>query len=87
MDRIYLEIGELDTLMAFLEDAKKAGFLKNVSLDQVRCSFEKKAFPIRVPVDLTAILAAAGKPVIRTTFGKSIEKKTVDILNAALGAG
>ena len=57
--------------------------LKDISTEQVRVSFSRKAFPIRIPVDLNAILAIAGKPVLKL-FGRQIEKKTVDILNKAL---
>lgn len=83
MNQVNLEIGSLETLIAFIEDAKKVGLLKDISTEKVRVSFSKKAFPIRIPVDLNAILAIAGKPILKP-FGKQIEKKTVDILNKAL---
>ena len=82
---VYLEIGSLETLMAFLQNAKNAGLLKDVSLIQVKDCFSRKAFPIRIPVDVNAILALAGKPVVKMKYGKTIEQKTVDILNSALG--
>lgn len=85
MSQVYLTIDNLETLMAFLQDAKNAGLLKDVSLIQVRNLFSQKVFPLQIPVDLSAVLNVAGNAVVRKTFGKTIEKKTVDILNAALG--
>lgn len=83
MSQVNLEIDSLETLLAFIGDAKKVGLLKDISTEQVKVSFSKKTFPIRIPVDLNAILAIAGKPVLKP-FGKQIERKTVDILNKAL---
>ena len=83
MSQVNLEIDNLETLLAFIEDAKKVGLLKDISTEQVKVSFSGKTFPIRIPVDLNAFLAIAGKPILRP-FGKQIEKKTVDILNKAL---
>lgn len=87
MSQVCLEIEDLDTLMAFLTDAKNSGLLKDVSLTQVKHSFSKIEFPVRIPVDLNAVLAVAGNPIVRKAFGKTIEKKTVDILNQALRPG
>ena len=83
MSQVNLEIDSLETLIAFIEDAKKVGLLKDISTEQVKVSFSRKTFPIRIPVDLNAFLAIAGKPILKP-FGKQIEKKTVDILNKAL---
>ena len=88
MSQVSLEIDSLATLIAFLEDAKKAGLLKDVSTAQVEHAFKNKVFPIRVPIDLNAVLAIAGNKVVRTTFGGKIQKGTVDILNKiAMSAG
>lgn len=83
MDQVNLEIGSLETLVAFIENAKKVGLLKDISTNQVKVSFSKVTFPIRIPVDLNALIAIAGKPILKP-FGKQIEKKTVDILNKVL---
>ena len=85
MSQVYLTIENLETLMAFLQDAKGKGLLKDVSLAQVRHNFSKVQFPLRVPVDLNAVLDVAGNAIVRKTFGKTIERKTVDILNRTLG--
>ena len=87
MSQVCLEIGDLETLVAFIEDAKRTGLMKDVSLDNVKDCFRKKSFPIRIPVDMNAFLEVAGNPIIRKAFGKKIEKKTVDILNQALRPG
>ncbi len=84
MSQVYLEIGDLDTLMAFLRDAQKAGLLIGVSPYKVEHSFSEKDFPVRIPVNLDAVLAVAGNPIVKKVFGKTIETKTVDILNKAL---
>lgn len=87
MSQVYLEIGNLATLTAFIADAKKNGLLKDISAEQVEMAFRGKTFPIRIPVDLSAVLDVAGNMVVRKTFGRQIEKKTVDILNQALRLG
>ena len=87
MNQVCLEIENLETLMAFIEDAKKAGFLKDIRTEQIKELFSKKVFPVRVPVDLNALLAVAGNPIVKKAFGKKIETKTVDILNQALRSG
>lgn len=86
MGKVYLEVDDLETLIAFIQDAKKVGLLKDVSTAQVRNIFSKKEFPLRVPVDLNAILNVANNKVVKATFGKRIEAKTVDILNGMLSA-
>lgn len=84
MGQVYLEIESLDTLVAFLTDAKKKGFLKNVSIEMVESLFKTKTFPIRVPVDIYAILEAADNKILKAKYGKRIEEKTVENLNMAL---
>ena len=83
MSQVNLEIDNLETLITFIQDAKKIGLLKDVSTAQVKHSFSKTEFPIRIPVDLNAVLAFAGKPILKP-FGKQIERKTLDILNKVL---
>lgn len=87
MSQVNLEIESLDTLIAFIEDAKKVGLLKDISTEQVKRSFGGKAFPIRIPVDIDAVLKVAGNKVVKTVYGNEIQKKTVDILNKALSPG
>lgn len=87
MSQVNLEIESLDTLIAFIEDAKKVGLLKDISTEQVKISFSTKIFPIRVPVDLDAVIKVAGNKVVKAAFGKTIQDKTVDILNKALSPG
>lgn len=84
MSQVNLEIKDPETLIAFIEDAKKVGLLKDISTEQVKKSFSGKTFPIRVPVDLDAVLKAAGNRIVKTAFAKTIQDKTVDILNKAL---
>ena len=83
MDQVNLEIGNLETLITFIENAKKVGLLKDISTNQVKVSFSKMTFPIHIPVDLNGVIAIVGKPILKP-FGKQIEKKTVDILNKVL---
>jgi fumarylacetoacetate (FAA) hydrolase family protein len=85
MSQVCLEIGDLATLMALLTDEKKKGILKNVSLEQIETLFQKKSFPIRVPVDVFAILEAADNKIVKMKQ-KKIEEKTVEILNEVLRA-
>lgn len=84
MSQVNLEIKDLETLIAFIEDAKKVGLLKDISTEQVKRSFSGKTFPIRIPVDLDAVLKVAGNRIVKTAFAKTIQDKTVDILNKAL---
>lgn len=84
MSKIYLEIGSLESLVGFIESAKEAGLLKDVSPKKVEDLLSGKEFPVRVPVDLDKVLDVAANPVVRKIFGKKIEDTTVrTILKAA----
>lgn len=86
MSQIYLEIGSLESLVGFIESAKGAGLLKDISPKKVEDLLSEKEFPVRVPVDLDKVLDVAANPVVRKIFGKKIEETTVrTILRAANG--
>ena len=86
MSQIYLEIGSLESLVCFIESAKEAGLLKDISPKKVEDLLSGKTFPVRVPVDLDKVLDVAANPVVRKIFGKKIEETTVrTILRAANG--
>ena len=65
---MYLEFSDFERLAEFVQEAKKAGFLKDLDIS----SFSEKQFPIRVPVNLEAVLKVAGSPVFRP-FRKKME--------------
>lgn len=74
MGKVYLEVDSLETLISFIQDAKGIGLLKDVSLAQVRHKFGNAAFPLRVPVNLNAVLDVASNKIVKATFSKTIEK-------------
>ena len=85
MSQIYLEIGDAESMTAFLEEAKKkTGLLKDISLDKVEYVLSTKEFPIRVPVNLDAVIELAMNPVVKKIFGKKIEETTKKALLKAI---
>ena len=78
--KVSLEIDSLETLIAFIQDAKGIGLLKDVSLAQVRHKFGNLQFPVRVPVNLDAVLNVASNKVVKAAFSKSIEKMVMEFL-------
>ena len=85
MSQIYLEIGDAESMTAFLEEAKmKTGLLKDISLDKVGYVLSTKEFPIRVPVNLDAVIELAMNPVVKKIFGKKIEETTKKALLKAI---
>lgn len=84
MSQIYLEIGSLESLTGFIQDAKGAGLLKDISTQKVADLMSSKEFPVRVPVELDQVLKLMANPMVRKIFGKKIEETTVrTILKAA----
>lgn len=85
MSQVYLEIGDAESMTAFLEEAKKkTGLLKDISLDKVEYVLSMKEFPIRVPVDLNAVIDLAMNPMVKKIFGKKIEETTKKALLKAI---
>ena len=84
---VYLEIETLDGLIAFMAEAKKTGLLKDISLEGMKRSFSRKDFPIRVPVNLDAVLDLCRNPIIRKAFGKKIEDTTKKYILTAIETG
>ena len=80
MGKVYLEIDSMETLIAFVQDAKGIGLLKDVSLAQVRHKCSKYEFPLRVPVNLNAVLDVASNKVVKVAFSKTIEKMVTTAL-------
>ena len=85
MNQVYLEIGDLDSLVNFiLEVQKKTGLLKDISVNKVRQAMSGKVFPMQIPVDLDSVIGLAGNPVVKKIFGKKIEDTTIKYLLAAI---
>lgn len=77
MSQIFLEIGDIESTMEFMKDAKEAGFLKDISSDKVESLLRNKEFPIRIQIELNDVFKLASNPMIRKLFGKKIEDTTV----------
>lgn len=84
---IYLEIGNMESLMNVLKEAKRNGLMKDISPEMVRNAFINKEFPIRFPVKLDVILQLAGNPILRKMFGKKVEETTLKMLKKAAETG
>ncbi len=77
MSQIFLEIGDIESTMEFIKDAKEAGFLKDISSDKVESLLKDKQFPIRIQIELDDVFKLASNPIVRKMFGKRIEDTTV----------
>ena len=87
MGQIYIEIGNLDSLVNLLAEAKKKGLLKDISIEKVERAFKDKAFPMKIPVSVDGVLDLCGKPMLRKMYGKKLETGVLTYLEKALGAG
>ena len=77
MSQIFLEIGDIESTMEFIKDAKESGFLKDISSDKVESLLKDKEFPIRIQIELDDVFKLASNPIVRKMFGKRIEDTTV----------
>ena len=80
MSQIYLEIGDLQSLIDFLEEAKGIGLLKDISTSKVGTLMSGKEFPVRVPIEIDKVLTLATNPIVKKMFGKKIEETTITCL-------
>ena len=76
MSQIYLEIGDLQSLIDFLEEAKGIGLLKDISTSKVETLMRGKEFPVRIPIEIDKVLTLATNPIVKKMFGKKIEETT-----------
>ena len=67
--KIYISIEDLDSLVAFIQEAQKVGLLKDIR----KISFKESDFPMQLPVDIEAFMKLTGNPVVKKVFGKKIE--------------
>ena len=77
---IFLEIESAEGLTAFLAEAKKTGLLKDVALKDIEAAIRTKQFPLRIPVNLDAVLNLCRNPVLRKIFGGKIDSTARRIL-------
>ena len=85
MSQVYLEIGDLPSLIEFVQEAKeKTGLLKDISTKKLEVLLSEKEFPIRVPVDLDSVIGLAANPMVKKIFGKRIEETTLRTLLKAI---
>ena len=80
MSQIYLEIGDLQSLIDFLEEAKGIGLLKDISTSKVGTLMSGKEFPVRIPIEIDKVLTLATNPIVKKMFGKKIEETTITCL-------
>ena len=80
MSQVYLEIGNIEDLITFIESAKEVELLKDISCDKVRNILKEKNFPVRLPIDINQALGIAANPVVRKIFGKKIEETTINTI-------
>lgn len=84
MDQIYFEIGSMEGLIQFIQDAKGVGLLKDISCEKVKNLLSEKEFPIHIPVEMDKLFDLMANPVVKKMFGKKIEDTAVrTILKAA----
>ena len=82
--QIYLEIRDLDSLMAFIDEAHRKGFLSQIETKDIRLGLREKSFPVRVPIDLDAVLRLAANPIVKKMFGKIMETTTMRYIRSAM---
>lgn len=84
---MYLTINSLGDLVNLIRMLKEAGFLKDVTAMDVVSAFEKKDFPLQLPVNVEALLGVLKNPIVGRVFGKKIDLKAKEIWQKAIEAG
>ena len=86
MGRICQEIADRDDLIGVIAEAKRKGLLKNVNVQGVQAELQKVPFPIRIPVDIDAVMAMSGNAIVRKVAGPRIESVLLRTIRAAVAA-
>lgn len=85
MGQVYLEFGDLESLMEVIKEAKeKADVLNDISTEKLRTVLSGKKFPIRVPFNLDSITDLTVNPMIKKIFGKKMDEAARKALVALL---
>ena len=79
---IFLEIDSAEGLIAFVKEAKKTGLLRDISMDELENITKKKRFPVRIPVNMNAVLDLCRNPILKRLFGAKIDSKAKRYLEA-----
>ena len=79
---IFLEIDSAEGLVAFVTEAKKTGLLRDISMTEIESITRKKSFPVRIPVNMNAVLDLCKNPILRRLFGAKIDSKAKRYLEA-----
>ena len=79
---IFLEIDSAEGLIAFIKEAKKTGLLRDISMTEIESVTKKKSFPVRIPVNMNAVLDLCRNPVLKRLFGAKIDSKAKGYLEA-----
>ena len=73
----YIVIEDEITALEIIRDAKgKAGLLKDVSVYNLKKVLDSKEFPIKIPIDLEAVIKIISNPVVKRLAGGKIEEHT-----------
>ena len=89
MGRVYLELENLDSMVAFVKDLqKKTGLLKDISTDKVEKILKnsnKVIFPVKIPIELEDVISLVSQnPIATKMFGKKIDDAAKKFLIAML---
>lgn len=84
MVQVNLEIESPEALMEFIKEAKKNGYLKEVSMHKVETVLKEDAFPIRVPLEMDSVFKVMGNTIVRKAFGGKIDEKVIGFLLSTL---
>ena len=79
---IFLEIDSAEGLTTFVKEAKKTGLLRDISMDEIKNITKKKRFPVRIPVNMNAVLDLCRNPILKRLFGAKIDSKAKRYLEA-----
>lgn len=79
MNCVYLEINSVDDVVSVINEAKKIGFMKDISTEKVGSILSTKEFPIRIPIEINQVFSLVEGsnpmiPMIKKLYGKKIEE-------------
>lgn len=87
MVQVNLEIESPEALLEFIKEAKKNGYLKEVSMYKVETVMKEDSFPIRIPIEMDSVFKVMGNTIVKKAFGGKIDERIIDFLVSALETG
>jgi len=87
MTGVYLTIEDKNSLVLFLKGAARSGYLHKLDLREVNNWINDVQFPVCIPIDVNGIVDVGRNPIVKSIFGKVLDKGLTEYIRKAMEAG